>query len=157
MQILHGNFIWFYSDSDAARKRNHRLDETLIIFTHTRNLFPKQTVSNARIYNKCMLYEMHAHMASVQVYVVQTRLCPVSTQGLKLNYINFLKSKFTYFMGKVQVKIIQTFSSYWWCIVTATSAIVKSCRRTVYHSPIVCQIQSSYDLLITSVCLFSHR
>ena len=109
----------------AVRKRYQRLDEILIFFTSTireitKVVYKESSVSNAHIYNKRMLYETHASIASSQAYAARTGLRQVSRAYCMTE---FFYNNFADFLDEVGVKIIQILSSRWWRLLTATSAI----------------------------------
>ena len=63
-----------------------------------RKLFVENSVSNARIYNKRMLYETRASIASVQVYAVRNGLRQVSPRCIA--WQGFLENNFADFLDK---------------------------------------------------------
>ena len=85
-------------------------------------------MSNARLYNKCMLYETRASEAIAQAYAVETRLHQMARAYIAL------QKTFADFIWSEGEKMIQISFSHWWHFITATSTIKYIMTIIVYNN-----------------------
>ena len=94
----------------AVRKCHQRQEENLIFFSCTIRQSAKLFVCNARIYNKRMLCETHAFVASAQVYAVQTILLKVLRAYI--GWKSFLKTTFGWSADRNNFHFIQPLMAF---------------------------------------------